>query len=445
MEDAKSEETKGATAKPDLRPDLDQSHIEKDFLIEKLLAAEQRNTLSVEDEDDFRDEADTVSSHATEFLIDDIDYIFEIAKNEALYAIENAKKKTQDCIKKAVKQNSIPDIGQNIQSESSSVRKRANVNTVHETNVPCQERITSISVKEMVKKIENRKSLSIAEKEETSRSESEKDEIVSDYKENAMESIIKGNLEHYWAYISDCVKATDLIAFFDLFTTAQTKEIRSLYKRSPNKATEKAFKEICLMHNQPDKYRRLLSALKDTGYSKVVQILKGTLSPVGRRHRLTIRNCTKDIFRRLNTLEVLPYLYSKGIISDEDYQQIQKTEKTETTGQAALELLDLLPNRSKRWYKYFVESLIQSGHEDLANILKENSKDGTAERQKRTKLGHRSDSLEKLGANNEEVMEVLRPSAASRDESSVRSSSLSEQSCKLVIQSSVFSDLGTDL
>lgn len=269
MEDAKSEKTQGITVKPDVRPDLDQSHIEKDFLIEKLLATKQKNTLSVEDEDDFRDEADTVSSHAGE--IDVIDYIFEIAKLEALNAIENARKKTQDYIRKAVKQNTLPDIEQNIQCDSSSIRDREKVNTVDVINVPCQERMTSISVKEMVEKIENRKPLSIAEKEETSGSESEQDEIVSDYKENAMESIIKGNLERYWAYISDCVKATDLIAFFDLFTTAQTKEIRSMYKRSPNKATEKAFKEICLMHNQPDKYRRLLSALKDTGYPKVVQ------------------------------------------------------------------------------------------------------------------------------------------------------------------------------
>ena len=36
-----------------------------------------------------------------------------------------------------------------------------------------------------------------------------------------------------------------------------------------------AFDEIGALQNQPDKYKRLLLALKDTGYSKVVQILQG--------------------------------------------------------------------------------------------------------------------------------------------------------------------------
>ena len=412
MGNTKSKKTKGTTVKPDLRPDLDQSYIGIDFLIDKLPATEQKNTLSVE----------AVSSHAAESLIDEIGYIFEMAKDEALNSIENAKKKTQDCIRKAVKQNTLLDTEQNIQTDSSSIRNRENVNTVHAINVPCPERKTFSSIKELVEKIENRKPLSIAEKEETKGSESEQAEIVSDSKENAMESIIKGNLERNWAYISDCVKATDLIAFFDLFTTAQTKEIRSIYKRSPNKATERAFKEICLMRHQPDKYRRLLSALNDTGYPKVVQILEGTLFPVGRRHRRTIGNCTKDIFQRLNTAEVLPYLYSKGIISHDDYQQIQKTERTETTGQAALELLDLLPNRNVRWYDGFVKSLIDSGHEDLANIVEAKSKDGIAERLKQTKLGYRPDRLERIRAKEMQQM---------RDDLYARSSI---QSCKTVIR-----------
>ena len=172
-------------------------------------------------------------------------------------------------------------------------------------------------------------------------------------------------------YILNCVKATDLIAFYDLFTSVQTKQLRCLYRRNQAEATEKAFEEISLIQNQPDKYRRLVSALNDTGYTKVVQILKGTLVPIGSRHKEAIRHSAKHIFQRLNVTEILPYLYSKGVISDKDRQQIQRTEKNESVGAAAMELLDILPNRHVQWYRLFLDSLIESGLGEIVEIVEE--------------------------------------------------------------------------
>ena len=65
---------------------------------------------------------------------------------------------------------------------------------------------------------------------------------------------------------------------------------------------------------------------------------------------------------------MLPYLYSKGVISEDDKQQIQRTERSESTGRAALELLDLLPNRNEQWFRHFIASLIESGQDDLATL-----------------------------------------------------------------------------
>ena len=382
MEDCKPEKTQDATIKPNFQPDLVQRHNVK---VEKLLATDQKNNISIQKEGGcgrLRAEADTVNSHAAESmtdtrdyrakgvdetLIEEIDYIFESSKIEALNVIENAKRKAKDCVRKAMKQEVLPSP----EAKSSLVRKTEDhVNNMHVIIAPRQKR--RVSVKEMIEMVENRKVLSVTEEAETNGSESEHGKTA--YKENAMETRIKDNLERYRGYISTCIKTTDLIAFYDLFTTVQTKLLRSIHKRSPIEATEKALDEISLMQDQPDKYRRLSSALKDAGYPKVVQILEGSLIPVGTRHRQTIRNCAKHIFQRLNTAEVLPYLYSKGIINEDDYQQIQITERMESTGIAALELLDLLPNRNERWYRYFVDSLVQSGHEDLAKIIEENTK-----------------------------------------------------------------------
>ena len=202
---------------------------------------------------------------------------------------------------------------------------------------------------------------------------SEESEITHEDIENSQESAIRDNLDRFELYISDCVKATDLIAFFGLFSSAQTKELRCINKRNPVEASKMAFKMVKTIKSQPNKYRLLLEALTDAGYPKIVQILNGTLIPVGSCHRNIIRQCANHIFQRLNASDILPYLYSKSVISSDDKQQILQTERAESTGIAALELLDMLPNRNKRWFKYFIESLLQSGHEDLAIIINDNT------------------------------------------------------------------------
>ena len=103
----------------------------------------------------------------------------------------------------------------------------------------------------------------------------------------------------------------------------------------------------------------------------MVQILNGTLIPVGSCHRNIIRQCAKHMFNQLHTSEILPYLHCKGVINNHDRQEILQTERTESTSIAALELLVMLPNRNKKWFKYFVEALVKSRHEDLAKIVKE--------------------------------------------------------------------------
>ena len=100
-----------------------------------------------------------------------------------------------------------------------------------------------------------------------------------------------------------------------------------------------------------------------------MRILKGLLLPVGSDHRQTIRRSAKDIFQSLTTKEVLPYLLSRDVISIDDYEEISATERNHSTGSAALELLHVLPNRKTDWYRHFIESLMESSHEDLAESI----------------------------------------------------------------------------
>lgn len=50
-----------------------------------------------------------------------------------------------------------------------------------------------------------------------------------------------------------------------LFLSEQTKKLRQVYKSDPTAATSMAFDLISDMENQPDRYSRLLNAVKDAG------------------------------------------------------------------------------------------------------------------------------------------------------------------------------------
>ena len=304
--------------------------------------------------------SDDISADVAMRMSEEINQIFENTKREALKCIDNTKREAITFIENA-RRKALQCIWNGGKQEWS---------TSPVTEEHPDKPAALLPQKSALSKTTSLDSENVSYQPHFEKVEEEEDQDNA-YIDNGtdMEAVIKDNLHRYKAYIADCVKATDLIAFYDLFTTSQTKSLRSIYRRSPYEATENAFEAIKMIKNQPDKYMRLLSALKDTGYPKVVQILEGVLIPVGSCHRETIRTCEKHIFQQLNTTEVLRYLFSKGVISDDDKQQIQRTERTESTGIAALELLDLLPNRSEQWLRHFIDSLTESGHDDLAKLL----------------------------------------------------------------------------
>ena len=185
---------------------------------------------------------------------------------------------------------------------------------------------------------------------------------------------IKDNLMKNKPYILNSVKATDLIALYELFTPVQRKELRCIYRINPTEAIEKVFDEIDLIQNQPDKYRQLVSALDDTGNTKIAKLLDGTIVHKGGRHRDRIRRNEKNICQRLNVTDILPHLYSKCVISEDEKQQIQRKERNESVIESARELLEILPNRQKQWYRLFIEALIESGQKDIADFIEADKK-----------------------------------------------------------------------
>ena len=104
-----------------------------------------------------------------------------------------------------------------------------------------------------------------------------------------------------------------------------------------------------------------------TGYPKVAEILLGRLLPKSKKHRQAISKAAKHIYQRLNSYDVTPYLLKKEVINRLDVEEIKAKE---ARCEAALELLlQLLPNRSRQWYCFFIEALVESGQSELAELI----------------------------------------------------------------------------
>ena len=100
-----------------------------------------------------------------------------------------------------------------------------------------------------------------------------------------------------------------------------------------------------------------------------MSVLKGYFVPVHGYHRENIHLSTRHIFNLLKPTNVLSHLYSKKVITSNDVEVIRNAERNESEGHAALDLLFILPDRSKDWYKLFLESLVEGEHTDLAEVI----------------------------------------------------------------------------
>ena len=103
---------------------------------------------------------------------------------------------------------------------------------------------------------------------------------------------------------------------------------------------------------------------------KLVDLLKGKLVPRNKVNRQRINKARRHICERLTPSNVLHYLVSWGVITRDESEKITKKERNESRLHAALDLLFILPNRSKDWYTLFLKALVYGDeHTQLAELI----------------------------------------------------------------------------
>lgn len=187
--------------------------------------------------------------------------------------------------------------------------------------------------------------------------------------EDVTEEEIESNFTSYRPYIESCIKLLDLIVYFNMFTSGQVKMFYKLSKSNPANALRRAFDTIVAMNNVPDKFHVLLRALEEAEYPKIVSLLRGLLIKVHGKHRQKLKTYAKAIYQRLSVCEILPYLLTNRVINHHDIEEINSVEKTESRGSAVMQLLSILPSRSRDWYEHFLWALVESKQKALAMTI----------------------------------------------------------------------------
>lgn len=187
--------------------------------------------------------------------------------------------------------------------------------------------------------------------------------------DKATEAEIKSNFKSYRPYIESSVKTMDLLVFFKLFTEDQCKVLHKKVKSDPVEASRQAFDIIINLKNTPYKFHHLLFALEEAEYPKIVHLLQGILIPVHNNHRRKLKIFANHFYHRLSVIDILPYLLTKNVLNQHDADEIKSTEKYESRGSAVIQLLSVLPNRNKDWYRYFLWALLASEQRELAVLI----------------------------------------------------------------------------
>ena len=75
------------------------------------------------------------------------------------------------------------------------------------------------------------------------------------------------------------------------------------------------------------------------------------------------------MYKLLKPTNILPHLLARKVISQDDAEKITNTERNQSNGDAAMQLMFILPNKIKDWYRLFLESLVEGDHKDLAELI----------------------------------------------------------------------------
>ncbi|KAL3863078.1 hypothetical protein ACJMK2_004855 [Sinanodonta woodiana] len=184
------------------------------------------------------------------------------------------------------------------------------------------------------------------------------------------ETTIKFYLQAFLPMISETVDCNILLMRLNVLNSAERKEIFNLNKSGGKQAeATRRFLEKILENDEPGIYRELHDVLQED-YQRIANVLRfGHIPKDQRSKERTLQLFMKEIVNRLNPRDVLPSLFSEGVIIKSEYEQIKAEIDKGPTSTAVMSLVFSIPCHIEKWYEVFLICLYENDSEDLAEII----------------------------------------------------------------------------
>lgn len=151
---------------------------------------------------------------------------------------------------------------------------------------------------------------------------------------------------------------------------SNTDRLRAIQERDPHAAVIYLIDELCSNNNtEPGRWGQFIQALETCGYNNIVATLRGQDPLDDTCQRGYLRIFTPALREQIDPLELLPELWGRDVLSNEDREEILQLQRNRGPLAATDELLDLVPRRHKSWYRHLVDALRNVGRTEAADIL----------------------------------------------------------------------------
>lgn len=196
-----------------------------------------------------------------------------------------------------------------------------------------------------------------------------KENELSNLKTNQVHDPIRllpSMVEVFRPLIVDCVRVTEILPY--LLLPVDKGKIWARNKFSDKEAASLLLDEV-IGCQEEGKWTAFLDALKEAGYKYVSDVLKGATEKDFSSHKKILQILTPHIMENLEPTELIEILFSKGVISTSDKEELERTQKFQGPSAATLILLDRIPRRHPDWYAELKAALEACGCEYLAEDI----------------------------------------------------------------------------
>ncbi|KAH3890847.1 uncharacterized protein LOC127853321 [Dreissena polymorpha] len=195
-----------------------------------------------------------------------------------------------------------------------------------------------------------------------------------------LEATPRQHIEHmvntYRPHITQTISVKEMLVHVE---TAMSKHgystLEALLDKKPETELAEMLLESIEVSNEPGKWQTFINALEKLEYGPLLKLLRCEWEDDQTDRRELLKILSPGLLNNIHLSECIDQLYSRGIINEEDKQQIECMEKMHGTIAGTRKMFQLFPRRSVNWTTELAHILKAHGLGDYASFFIEENDD----------------------------------------------------------------------